>query len=616
MGADRGGTAIGTLSYQRRPEALGKPVRLGSRPEFLAGRGPLFAELEERLAGGVGPRLVVLCGLGGIGKTSMAVEYAHRHLAEVGVCWQFSAEDPAVLATQFAVLAAQLGVREVVDARDPVASVHAVLAEAEAEWLLVFDNVTDQAAVERFVPPAGNGRVLITTQNQHWPPRQAIDLPVLELEVAAAFLVNRTGDPNQVMARELAMELGGLPLALEQAAAYVRATRTTLASYLPLFRARQADLLARGQAPGHRADVAATLGLALSRLAEQTPAAVGLLRLLAFLAPGPVPLALLLSGEQPAGLLSPKVAAGVGSLLGDLVAVGDAITALRRYSLVSMAEDGFVLVHRLVQAITRVRFTEAADQWKQAAAALVERAIPADPELPAAWPVCAMLLSHAQVVLDLTSAGLWRMAQYLGHSGSHPAARDLWGLIADVSRESDAYGPEHPHTLKARQELAEWTVSAGDAAGGRDQFAALLPILEQVQGPEHPDTLATRANLAHLTGQAGDAAGARDQFAALLPILERVQGPEQLDTLVTRANLAHLTGWTGDAAGARDQYAALLPVQERALGPEHPDTLITRYSCCRLRCLHMVRQRSLLMERRRSVSLNPETITAGAGARP
>lgn len=119
----------------------------------------------------------------------------------------------------------------------------------------------------------GPGRVLITTQNQHWSAGQALDVPVLDIEVAADFLVSRTGDPDRAAARELAVELGGLPLALEQAAAYMQATGTALAGYLPLFRARQADLLARGEAAGHPADVAATLGLALSRLAGEAPAA-------------------------------------------------------------------------------------------------------------------------------------------------------------------------------------------------------------------------------------------------------------------------------------------------------------------------------------------------------
>ena len=233
----------------------------------LAGREGLLADLDARLAdtrGQSGPWVAVLYGLGGAGKTSVAVEYAHRHLAEMGVCWQFAAEDPTVLAAEFAELAAQLGARELVDLRDPVTSVHSVLARAEAGWLVVFDNVTDRAAVQPFVPPAGRGRVLITTQNQHWPPSVALDVPVLDAEVAAGFLVNRAGDPDQAAARELAGALGGLPLALEQAAAYMQASGTSLGRYLPMFRGRQADLLARGEATGHPLDVAATLGLGLS----------------------------------------------------------------------------------------------------------------------------------------------------------------------------------------------------------------------------------------------------------------------------------------------------------------------------------------------------------------
>jgi len=295
----------------------------------------------------------------------------------------------------------------IVSTRDPVASVHGVLARQQAGWLVVFDNTPDRAAVEPFVPPAGPGRVLITTQNQHWPPGQALDVPVLDVAVAADFLVNRTGDPDRAAARVLAAELGGLPLALEQAAAYMQATGTTLARYLPLFRDRQADLLARGEASGHPADVAATLGLALSRLAEDAPPAAGLVRLLAFLAPEPVPLDLLLTDEQAAGLLGPEVVAEVGPVLGDPVAAGDAMTALRRYSLVTPAGDGLVLVHRMVQAITRAQLSaEEAGLWGRAATALVELAVPADPELPAAWPVGAVLLPHARAVIDLTSGGM------------------------------------------------------------------------------------------------------------------------------------------------------------------------------------------------------------------
>ncbi len=570
--------ALARLGNRPGGPAAGVALRLAPRPVFLAGREELLADLDARLGvgDGAGPRVAVLCGLGGAGKTSVAIEYAHRHLAEVGVCWQFAAEDPAVLAPEFAVLAAELGAREAAGGRDPVASVHAALARAEAGWLVVFDNATDRASVARFVPPAGPGRVLITTQNQHWPPGQVLDVPVLDTEVAAGFLTDRTGDADEAAARELAAGLGGLPLALEQAAAFMQATGTTLARYLPLFRDRQADLLARGEVAGHP-DVAATLGLALSRLAGEAPAAAGLVRLLAFLAPEPVPLALLLADEKAAGLLGPEVVATVGPLLGDAVATGDAITALRRYSLISPAGDGLVLVHRLVQAITRAQLTaETATQWEQAVAALVGAAVPADARLPAAWPACAVLLPHARAVLDLTSNGMWQIARYLGFSGSYPAARDLFRLIADAHTEDDAYGPEHPDTLAARHEVAFWTGEAGDAAGARDQLAVLLPLRERVQGPEYPFTLVTRNQLARWTGQAGDPAEARDQLATLLPVSERVQGLEHPDTLAARGNLAFWTREAGDVAGARDQFAVLLSISERVLGPEHPDTLAGR----------------------------------------
>ena len=206
-------------------------MSLPPRPALLAGREELLADLDARLTG-TGPRVVALHGLGGAGKTSVAVEYAHRHLAEVGLAWQFPAEDPALLLAEFVRLAVQLGAREMVDARDPVASVHGVLAVFPADWLLVFDNVLNQQAVQPFLPPAGRGRVLITSQSAAWPAGQGAEVPVLDTEVAAGFLANRTSDPDKQTAEDLAVELGGLPLALEQAAAYIQATGTTLAGYL------------------------------------------------------------------------------------------------------------------------------------------------------------------------------------------------------------------------------------------------------------------------------------------------------------------------------------------------------------------------------------------------
>ena len=554
----------------------GPVLRLAPRPPFLAGREDLLADLDGRLAARADqePRIVALHGLAGAGKTSVALAYAHNHLAEVGVVWQFAAEDPAVLAAGFGELAAALGARD--GTGDPVVAVHGALAARRAGWLLVFDNAPGPEAVQGFVPPAGNGRVLITSRNALWPPGQAVEVPVLDTEVAAGFLAERTGDTDRQAATGLAAAVGGLPLALEQAAAYIQATGNSLAAYLALFQKRRQDLLARGQPTGYPGSVAATWALAFTQVEELAPDAVGLLRLLAFCAPDAVPLRLVLQSRPGvAEQLSPEVAGMLVPLLEDELAAGDAVAALRRFSLVRPAGEGAVSVHRLVQAVTADQMPdELCDAWRQAAAAVIEAALPGGPEQPGTWPVYAALLPHAQVALTADSSGMTWIGAYLGYSGSYVAARELYkGLVQAQVR---TLGPEHPNTLTGRAHLASWTGEAGDAAGARDQYAALLPVYERVLGPEHPQTLAARGNLARWTAMAGDAAAARDQVAALLPAHEQVLGPGQLATLTDRANLAVITGKAGDAAGARDQFAALLPVYERVLGPEHPQTLAAR----------------------------------------
>src|SRR6266851_4038177 len=542
--ADRAGIAIGQV-VQQRPGVTGKPVRLADPPSVLAGREDLLAELDIRLTGGDGsePRTVALCGLGGAGKTSVALEYAHRHLAEVQAAWQLAAEDPAVLAAGFGELAAELGARDLFDTRNPVASVHGMLAAFPAEWLLIFDNVPDRASVQAFLPPAGPGRVLITSQNQNWPPGQALEVPVLGTEVTADM----------------------------------QATGDSLAEYLELFRERQPDMLARGEPTGYNKTVATTWALAFGGLGQAASGAAGLLRLLAFCAPEAVPLRLLLQARPGVPeQLGPDVAPVLVPLLEDPLAAKDAIAALRQHSLISPPVDGSVSVHPLVQAVTADQMSaELAAAWRQAAAAVIEATIPDDTDTPATWPVCAALLPHAQAALAADSDGLERLANYLGERGSYAAACDLLQRALDA--EGEVLGPDHPDTLATWHNLAHWTGEAGDPAGARDQFAALLPVSGLVLGADHPDTLADRYTLAYWAGKAGDPAGARDQFAALLPVRERVSGAVDPSTLGARANVAHWTGEAGDPAGARDQFAALLPVDERVFGPDHPDTLSDRH---------------------------------------
>jgi Tetratricopeptide repeat len=577
--AASGATAIGRLEYQR-PPAASQPVRVMPRPGLLAGRERLLVDLHDRLspgeAGTAVPRLVALCGLGGTGKTSVAVEYAYRYLPGTGVVWQFPAGDRAAMAAGFADLAGQLGARDMLDIRDPVTAVHAVLAARPGGWLLIFDDAPDAESVAPVLPPIGNGQILITTQNPNWSGDQAVEVSVLDNGTAAKFLQTRTGDNDAAAARELAEELDGLPLALEQAAAYMQAAGRDIAGYLALYRDRRADLLDRGDPSGYNKRVTTTWALAFSQLQHTVPSAAGLLRLLACYAPETIPYRLLLQPRPGlTGSLLLEVTPPLAPLLDDPVATDDAIRALRRYSLISPPAEGSVSVHRLVQAVTLSQLTaEEAAAWQAAAVAVIEAAIPADPQQPATWPAFAALLTHAQAVLPVSSDSMGQIARYLGISGHYAAARVLGQQI--LAAREQTMGADHPGTLAIRADLADRIGQAGDAATARNQYAALLPQMTRVLGPENPKTLSARASLAYWTGYAGDAAGARDQYAALLPVRERVSGAEDHNTVTARANLARWTGYAGDAAGARDQYAALLPVRERVAGADHLDTLTDR----------------------------------------
>ena len=397
-------------------------LRLAPRPVFLAGREELLAELDARLAGddGAGPRVVALCGLGGAGKTSVALEYAHRHLAEVGVCWQFPAEDPAVLAAEFGDAGRPAGRREVADRGIRWPRCMGCWPRPEAGWLLVFDNVPDRASVAPFVPPAGPGRVLITSRTR-LATRPGPGCPGADPEVAADFLVDRTGDPDAGGGSGAGGRAG-------RAAAGAGAGRRLHAGHRDHPGPVPAIVPGPAGGPaGPRRGLRASggrgrhLGAGVVPAGRPTPRRrrgwCGCWR------SWPPSRSRCGSAAPPPGQAAGRWARRwrpLGPLLGDPVAAGDAITALRRYSLVSPAGDGLVLVHRLVQAVTRAQLPGGCGgPVEQAAAALVEAAVPADAELPAAWPVCAVLLPHARAVLDLTSGGMWQIAQYLGYSGSY-----------------------------------------------------------------------------------------------------------------------------------------------------------------------------------------------------
>jgi hypothetical protein len=560
-----------------------RPVRLGLRPANLVGRESLLARISAQLKSSAPvPRLVVLHGLGGIGKTSLAVEYAYRHLADYALAWRLPAENGVVLSNACAELAVLLGVRERGDTGDPVSQLHATLASRTDPWLMLLDNVRDAEAVADVIPPAGPGHILITSRSAHWPGEFEIEVPLLEQSVAAAFLLDGTNpdgaDQDQARtATVVAAELGALPLALEQARAYTRETGRTLREYRILLNERRTALLDRGQPWGYSSRVASTWDVAFEELRASAPEAVALLQLLSCWAPEAIPLDLLLGTSQSAmvRVADPEVATQIEPLNLDALALDDARRALGRYSLARNERGSLVTVHRLVQAVAIDRLAEPVRRaWQDAAAGLVEAALPAAFDDPATWSAFGLLMPHAMAVLDPSMPGFARVIDYLNAISDYPTARDLQAQV--VATGAERLGEEAPEVLEARARLAKWTGLAGNPIAARDLLDELHRTTSRVLGPENRLTLTLRAWTADWTGQAGNWPLARDLSARALPALRRVLGDDAPETVELWHILGFWTGQNGYPEAARAIYEEFMPIQQRLLGPWHRDVLSAR----------------------------------------
>ncbi|WP_344266910.1 tetratricopeptide repeat protein [Actinomadura napierensis] len=539
-------------------------------PVFV-GRDEVLDGLRATVRDGPGVIAQAVVGLGGIGKSELALQYADRHRGDYDLVWWVLAETAddvqAGLADLCRALCAPIASAAAAQAPAPEAAAWALAwLAAHNRWLVVFDNAEDVNDLEPLLGRLAEGHVLVTSRRAvGWDAiGTVLRLPVLRHDDAVDLLETLTGPAGS--AEDLAEELGGLPLALRQAGAYIAAVPgMTVRTYVD--KLRESAHWAVSARPPHgfgrrRSDqqvVAAVWSVTMDRVRDEHPLAGQVMRLLACFASDRLPCDVLygLPGTEP-------------------VEVGEALAALASYSMIELSADQrYVSVHRLVQAVTRAALTDSDREHDRAVAAeLTRKALPDGHKTIGTWPRWADLLPHAREVLDPASGAMDAVLDYLSASGNHRAGLELQRLSAAASER--VHGPEHPRTLLARGNLAYATGAAGDAAGARDMYAALLPVRARVLGAEHPSVLVTRGNLARWTGEAGDAVTARDICAELLPVMERVLGAEHPRTLTVRSNLASWTGEAGDVEAARDLYAELLPVSERVLGAEHPDTLTTR----------------------------------------
>ncbi|TDC99441.1 tetratricopeptide repeat protein [Nonomuraea deserti] len=575
----------------------------------IRGREALLTALEERVAN-AGGRLV-LCGMGGTGKSTVALALARR-VAVRRTVWWVDAATPAAFVEAMREVAVQAGVeraeaREVWRNHEAARDVlwDALNRSTTAPWLLVVDNADDPAAVRDWIrqPVTGN-TVVVTSRDQRsesWWTSAAIHAvaPISEAEGAEMLreLAPDAGPKGDAV--HLARQLGGLPLALLLVGKYLAMTSgdlvlpesevpRTFAAYRESLDTEFAEAITALPHDPH-GPLARTWEMSLDLLEMRgTVAARPLFRLISFFAPEPLPVALLRRNVLAAAndfknLSSSGLEAAVRGLL------GCGLLHRRRFEgLGSTAET--LIVHPLVREITRTQpaAIEAASVYATLSTALLATVAKGlDPIVPANWPLWRLLLPHCvHVAADTTHAAALehqmrgdladRAAVYAHQSGQWSVAEEQFGhaLTAYAHTAADA-GPRTVLTTRHNFALLKRDQDRLDEAEA--DFGDILRGATRVLGPDHANTLTARHELARLRLDRGDVEGAHTEFSRLVPHLIAVLGPEHSTTLAARHELARVLRGRGNLAEARNSFEQLIPDMANALGDASPNTLTSRH---------------------------------------
>ncbi len=584
--------ALGSLGPQgARWSAFERPwlVPDAMRTRYFTGREDLLGLLRQQL---VERHRAALSGLGGIGKTQTAIEYAVRHRADYpdGVFW-VNAETTSGLTSGFVEIAKTLRLAAAATS-DQEQVVRAVLEWLNGTngWLVILDNVDDRGDVSVFLPQRGKGHTLITSREsvfQEIGIARGLEVVDLDGEEAVRFLLTRTSrdgsDPEERnAAAELASELGNLPLALEQAAAYVTETNAAFADYLGSFRKRRVALLERSKGHVSHDTVAVTWAANFEAVENSSPAAADVLRVSAFLAPDSIPFEVFYKGAQTLG---DSVAAALPDPE-DALAMGELLRPLARYSLVrSDAGSRAFGVHRLVQEIVRAAMAEPERRtWVERAAFALNAAFPNVDY--ASWVQCDRLIPHVAAIAEwigspdsnLEAAGriLNQAGLYLVERGRYAEAEPLSERALAIRER--ALGADHPDVADSIRGLAVVYWHQGRYAEAEPLAERALAIRERALGPDHPDVSTSLNNLGNVYLYQGRYAEAEPLYERALAIRERAFGADHPELAFTLNNLASVYWYQGRYAEAEPLYKRVLAIRGRSLEPDHPDVAQSLYN--------------------------------------